>query len=554
MFRAINTRENFVAIPIIFLSLFISLTFIVNAQSPEDNIEFPITELGGCENKEACHTYCDDLSHINECVDFAEAHNLMSPREADLARKFSRAGGEGPGHCLNKKDCEAYCENISNIEECLAFSEEHDVLDNKELDEARRVAKALREGAELPGGCRNKNECEIYCEDPQNIDQCLAFAEAAGFLPPEEIEHAKKFAEFMKRGETPGGCRGHGECEAYCNDESNLNECASFAEKAGLISPEEAELFRKTGGKGPGGCQDREECENFCNNPNNQEECFAFAKDHGLISKEELRHMEEGGGRLNEALINAPPEVTDCLRERIGVDNLEALRSGNVIGFSEDRVNIEHEIENCFREAFGSGSGENSDGFDNFLDSAPPEVIDCVRSQVGADFERAATGERTDVDIRSIVNECFNKFAPLEPEDNEEHGNGFDEIPEEFRDQVPGDFKSEDFNPENFEEFIPEEFKEFRPEDFDATGNHEFEREFQEEFQRQVEEEYQKQYEQDLQRTYQEEYENREQEILENHDIYPSDTKTGDFLSPSAFSPRNLNQQGASLIPFIINR
>src|SRR3989344_5759140 len=67
--------------------------------------------------------------------------------------------------------------------------------------------------AEL-GNCQSKEECEVYCKDGAHIEECIAFAEAAGFMSQEELEDAKRVAPLMARGEMPGGCRPREEGEA----------------------------------------------------------------------------------------------------------------------------------------------------------------------------------------------------------------------------------------------------------------------------------------------------------------------------------------------------
>lgn len=323
-----------------------SLSFFVLASSKED-IVFPVEELRNCKNEAECRAFCDKPENIELCISFAEKHNLMSEEELEKAKAFLRAG-EGPGDCKNQNECEAFCESPNNMDICLDFAEKNNLMTSDELKEARLVAKALREGASLPGGCRNKAECESYCDEPSHINECLDFAEKAGFISPDELQEARKAAQAMSQGikppgncrgkkqceqycfepshmeeclnfaeaagfispeevaearrimplmltgEMPGGCKNKEECEAYCENEVNLEECANFALKAGLMKPEEYEMFKKIGGKGPGGCKDREECEDFCNNPANQEVCFNFAAEHGLIPEEEIEKMKEG--------------------------------------------------------------------------------------------------------------------------------------------------------------------------------------------------------------------------------------------------------------------
>lgn len=286
---------------------------------------------GGCRNFDQCETYCHDVAHIEECLAFAEQQGFMSSEELQEAKKVAKALREGaqlPGGCKNKEECEVYCKDPSRMGECIEFAEKAGFLSSEELEEARKVVKALQSGATLPGNCRGKEECETYCQDPSHMEECIVFAEAAGFIPPEEAAMARKMMPLMMRGEMPGGCKSKEECESYCVDESHLEECVEFAQKAGLMDEEELEMFRKTGGKGPGSCKGREECDAFCNNPANQEVCFQFAKEHGLIGQEEIAHMQEGMQRFREGIKATPPEVAECLKSKIGEEVLEKIEAG----------------------------------------------------------------------------------------------------------------------------------------------------------------------------------------------------------------------------------
>ena len=123
----------------------------------------------------------------------------MSKEEISKARAFAQSKNR-PGNCKNKEECEAYCEDIKNIDSCLSFAEENGFIGATELKEAKQVVKALKEGANLPGGCKNKKECEAYCENTDHIEECVAFAEKAGFMSGSELEEAKKRPRRSNRG------------------------------------------------------------------------------------------------------------------------------------------------------------------------------------------------------------------------------------------------------------------------------------------------------------------------------------------------------------------
>lgn len=359
----IKTLLNNLIIPAVIVSaaIFISYTIVVLAQTPE--ISYPIIELGNCNNQTECKNFCDKPANMIPCVNFAEKNGLMSEEEATKAKAFAQAGMKGPGGCAGKEECEAFCDDSANMEACINFAKENGMMDKEEIQEAEKILKVIKEGSQLPGGCKNKKDCESYCDNPEhmeeclafaekagfisggeleeakkaakamasgikppgncrgkkecdsycsnpdNMEECLAFAEAAGFIPKEEVEMAKKMMPLMKAGKMPGGCKGKDECEAYCGNESNMEECANFAMEAGLMKPEEVETFKKTGGKGPGDCKGKEQCEAFCNDQANQEICFNFAKEHNLIP--------EGMKMMRGEFEMAPPKGVMPQREKM---------------------------------------------------------------------------------------------------------------------------------------------------------------------------------------------------------------------------------------------
>lgn len=254
---------------------------------------------GGCTGKDSCETYCNDISHIEECISFAEQNDLISPEELREAQKVRDAIKRGvkPPACGNKKSCDSYCENPSHMEECITFASEAGMMDGKEKEDAQRMLQALKRGVKPPP-CQGKEACDKYCQQPDNMEVCMNFAIEAGFMGDKEKEDAQKMLSAFKKGIRPPNCRGKEECDSYCQSDEHFEECTNFAEAAGFMNTKDAEMARKTKGKGPGGCKGKEECEVFCNNKDNQETCFKFAEDNGMIPEEELKKMKEGMNRM----------------------------------------------------------------------------------------------------------------------------------------------------------------------------------------------------------------------------------------------------------------
>ncbi|MBI1961636.1 MAG: hypothetical protein HYS45_02955 [Parcubacteria group bacterium] len=361
------------------------------------DVTYPVRELGNCASQAGCKTYCDSPSHAEACLDFAEANSLMSIAEIQTARKFLKSGS-GPGGCTGKDSCEAYCDSVEHIDECVAFAEENDLMPPKELAEAKKIQAARARGVKMPA-CGSKKQCDSYCSQADHMEECITFAQEAGFLPEDELEEAKKVLSAIKagakpppcsgreacdaycseeehfdscldfalaagfmdpkdaemakktRGKGPGGCRGREQCEAFCQQDGNMAACAEFAYENGMMTKEEFEMMKKTGGKGPGGCRGKDECENFCKNPANQETCIQFARENGMMSEEDVRRMEEGKQQFRTAMQSMPPEVYSCLESLIGADTMAKFKSGEAMP--------PQEIGDVMRECFEKNMQSN---------------------------------------------------------------------------------------------------------------------------------------------------------------------------------------------------
>ncbi|MDD5146153.1 MAG: hypothetical protein PHN39_00160 [Candidatus Pacebacteria bacterium] len=273
-------------------ALFYYQTF-AQSEPALDNFQYPIKELGNCPDKEACKAYCDKEENRKVCLSFAENHNLMPKEEIAQAKKMLEAGEEsGPGGCLGQKQCEQYCDDIKHIEECLSFAEKYQLLSQLELQEMKQVASALRQGVSPPP-CKNKKECDEVCQQPENMEVCLSFAEAAGLMSASEMKEAKQVLEAVKKGAKMPPCRGKQECDQYCQEENHFEECLNFAQAAGFMTAQEAAMAKRTGGKGPGGCKNKEECDAYCNDESHIEECIDFGVKNGMMTAEEAEQAKK---------------------------------------------------------------------------------------------------------------------------------------------------------------------------------------------------------------------------------------------------------------------
>ncbi|MEK7149530.1 MAG: hypothetical protein AAB757_00930 [Patescibacteria group bacterium] len=386
------------------------------------NIQYPITELGNCQNEIACRAYCDKPANREKCLDFAQKNNLMSQEKINVARKFL-AAGKGPGNCATKDSCEKYCDEISHIDECVTFAEKNNILPPKELDEAKKVRAAIKQGVKPPS-CGNKKSCDLYCGSVDHMEECIIFAQAAGLMDENEKQESQKVLEAIKKGAKPPQCRGKKECDVYCSEESHFEECMKFAEAAGFMSAEEAEMARKTGGKGPGNCRGKEQCEAFCSSPENQESCFNFAKEYGFIKQEDIQRMEGGKQKFQEILNQAPPKVIECLNSTIGAEMMEKLKSGSIMPPRD----IGDKMRACFESVMGApgvGGGQMGPGGDGrptgmpSFESMSQEMKECLRTTLGEDaVGRLQSGVMKDEEKGEFIQKaksCFEQYGSKQP-------------------------------------------------------------------------------------------------------------------------------------------
>ena len=396
-----NSPQFLTALIIIGFTMMISFSFIARATSPQD-IVYPITELGNCKSETECRTYCeqrDDSDVIRACLSFAKKHNLLPRDVIAKGEKFADvAAGGGPGGCKSEEGCVAYCENVAHIQECVSFVEQYKLLPSDQLTDMKKFASAIKAGAKPPGNCTNKENCLAYCETPSHIDECLAFAEKAGFIEPDELAMAKKVAPYLKSGETPGGCKSKAECETYCADTSHFEVCITFGEKLGLISAREAELYKKVQGRSPGDCAKealgastiegaRASCATFCNQPENAPTCMKFAAEMGIITAEEASQA----GSLQDfqaCYAISTPTIKSCLEEHLGPDLLSNLLKGIMPGNLEDVEKMMIRI----RDARDCTNRYADEQLQTFTDD--PDALACIDSEMGKGFlDQLKTGK-----------------------------------------------------------------------------------------------------------------------------------------------------------------
>ena len=376
--------------------------------APEEDIEIgklvaPFLKSGQtpgkCANLRECQTYCSNEANYDECTKFADKFDLpveVPDEQKDIVAAIEK--GDAPGGCTDEVSCRVYCEDVDHLVECVDFVEKFKLASSDELKEMRQMADIKKAGVPFPGNCKTKESCLKYCDNSANAVVCMEFAQKAGFIPKEDAEAVGKILPYLKSGgKLPGGCTTKKSCDAYCESDANTIECVDFAVKAGFMDKEEADIVKKVGGKGPGNCRSREACDSYCKSDANINECVDFAVKAGFISKEDAEMAKKFG--ITSGPDNCKSKA-ECEAFCVLPENQETC-----FNFAKDHGMLsEEDLKNI----------EEQKKFLESIDKATPEWLACMEKELGPSFfGRFKAGKLTQAEAKSsVVETAQRKCAP----------------------------------------------------------------------------------------------------------------------------------------------
>ncbi len=317
--------------------------------------------VDGCTDEDSCKTLCNLPENREACFAWAKDHGFVGENEnnnigvqgpsnepgidKEKALQAIKANG-GPGGCSSFEECGKFCSKPDNQKVCFEYAKKYNLMSE---EEAKRAERFMSQPG--PGGCRGE-ECKTYCENQDHHQECLKFAVDNGFMTQAQADRVEKFINLHQNLQNfggPGGCKGENECRQYCSDPSHIKECNNFAQKAGLINPEEArkhiqdfENFKKEHDfenqnsesedqlnqgpqdeqnqegqnqegptenfqSGPGGCQGPEKCIKYCSDPQNKEECAKFFNQQGQHGELKRQGQGQEGEHGMNGMTGTPP-------------------------------------------------------------------------------------------------------------------------------------------------------------------------------------------------------------------------------------------------------
>ncbi len=206
------------------------------------------------------------------------------------------------GNCTSYEDCKTYCGVSTNYAKCITYAQKIG-LEVEIPSDKKDVFEAMQKG-KSPGQCKDEVSCRNYCGNTDNIGECADFADKFNLVTPDELKEMRQIANAKKAGVPfPGNCKTKESCLKYCDNSANAAVCIEFAQKAGFIPKEDAEAvgkilpYLKSGGKLPGGCTTKESCGTYCDDDSHTTECVDFALGVGFMTKEDADIMKKTGGK-----------------------------------------------------------------------------------------------------------------------------------------------------------------------------------------------------------------------------------------------------------------
>jgi len=306
------------------------------------------------------------------------------------------------GNCQSREACKVFCDDANNMDACLAFAESNKLMSLEEINKAKKFKEAGMTG---PGGCKGKEACDKFCSVKDNMEVCISFAEQNGLISGDKLQESKKVLAAIKKGLTPPACKGQEECDAYCGSPEHMEECLNFGIEAGIMPDQKKEEAQKVlvaikQGIKPPACKGQQECKVYCAKESNLEECIKFGEATGIIKKEEAEMARKTGGKGPGGCQNK--EECDLFCEN--PDNSEICFS-----FAKDNGLIPPEelqkIENSQQQM--------KESFNNM----PAEILNCLTSSLGVDtIEKLKSGNAMPGQkMAEQMKVCFESFTPVPP-------------------------------------------------------------------------------------------------------------------------------------------
>ena len=173
--------------------------------------------------------------------------------------------------CRNQEECRLYCEIPAYKAACWSYQkhtlEEGEVLGETTAADETAGQPQITFPIEELNNCSDVQACKAHCDLPENRDACHAFAQEKG-LRKAVVARATR-ARLLAQAKEELGCQSVIHCRQLCNQPENQDRCAALTENE-ILNQASSVL----------GCTTLSDCRQFCNNPEHQDACHAFWQNH----------------------------------------------------------------------------------------------------------------------------------------------------------------------------------------------------------------------------------------------------------------------------------
>ncbi len=228
LLKATFTRTAWIAFVLAFLLAFLSAVKVHAIDSSSSGqeatqkygIQFPIIELGNCNNLSECRSFCDDPLNHDACLAFAKKKGFYKETMTAVKNSLYIAAKSELG-CDSEDSCKSFCSQSQNWQKCGEFAKKHNLGGGQVEDPAKQEVLTK---AKSVLGCDSIDACKNFCQKEENKISCDNFAKLVGLRGGVE-----------KRG--PGGCTTVDTCKAYCSNPQNVAECSRFGVRIETAQP-----------------------------------------------------------------------------------------------------------------------------------------------------------------------------------------------------------------------------------------------------------------------------------------------------------------------------
>ena len=465
---------------------------------------------GACKTKDECESYCSQDAHQDECLTFAVSAGILTQDQVNNIRKGDNGG---PGGCKSQDACRAYCNDQAHRDECFKFAEDRGFIDHNEATQTKDGLVRLRAG--LNQAPPEVAECLKTIVGPSVIDDI----QSGKLVPDPEVGTAVKscFEKFGDHGDAAEPFKKAPPEIVACLKEKLGTEFDDVRSGKIVPTPEMGDAVRvcfqqaqiqeeagqnnqngqmgDNGHRGPGifskapsgeavrhfiqtappkiiPCIKEQLGDDFNKiqggqdvqvDPAKLKVCFEeFRPYHEEQKSNDSQNTNDNPSRNRQEgpigfLRNAPPRVTECVKEQIG-DDFTKLQSGELHPTPE----MEQKMRPCFeknkphpsKESQPPHTSEGQLNPEGQQQPLPPAYAECIKSVLGENGEVSMRSGQVTPDEKDQISICAEKFnkpqLPSAPSGQEYRDNSFSQHQRPFGSQGrPSDSPSEDQQPTN---------------------------------------------------------------------------------------------------------